>query len=67
MKGNSFIQAELNLVLYIAAPVSYLDFFGSQLSVLRLMIRVTSYYHKSPELPLSYTLHSHQDQAVECL
>ena len=28
MKGNSFIQADLNLVLYVAGPLSFLGFFG---------------------------------------
>ena len=26
MKGKSYIQAELNLVLHVAAPVSFFDF-----------------------------------------
>ena len=28
MKGKSYIQAELNLVLHVAAPVSFFDFIG---------------------------------------
>ena len=28
MKANSFFHAELNFVLYVAAPASFLDFFG---------------------------------------
>ena len=45
MKGKSYIQAELNLVLHVAAPVSLFDFIG---------LGGVSYQSSDSESQLSY-------------